>query len=43
MYENSLQGLTYDLGDCQNYGPFLGSYYNAGSNTGLNLRDPPKP
>ena len=29
-----------DLGDCQNYGPFLGPYYNTGPNTGLNLGDP---
>ena len=28
------------MGDCQNYGPFLGPYYNAGPNTGPNLRDP---
>ena len=23
------------VGDCQNYGPFLGPYYNTGPNTGL--------
>ena len=28
------------LGDCQNYGPCLGPYYNRGPNTGLNLGDP---
>ena len=28
------------VGDCQNYGPFLGSYYNTGPNTGPNLGDP---
>ena len=28
------------MGDCQNYGPFLGPYYNTGPNTGPNLRDP---
>ena len=28
------------MGDCQNYGPFLGPYYNTGLNTGLNLGDP---
>ena len=28
------------MGDCQNYGPFLGSYYNTGPNTGPNLGDP---
>ena len=28
------------LGDCQNYGPFLGPYYNTGPNTGPNLGDP---
>ena len=29
-----------DVGDCQNYGPFLGPYYNTGPNTGSNLGDP---
>ena len=28
------------MGDCQNYGPFLGPYYNTGPNTGPNLGDP---
>ena len=28
------------MGDCQNYGPFLGLYYNTGPNTGPNLGDP---
>ena len=28
------------MGDCKNYGPFLGPYYNTGPNTGPNLRDP---
>ena len=28
------------MGNCQNYGPFLGPYYNTGPNTGLNLGDP---
>ena len=28
------------LGDCQNYGPFLGPYYSMGPNTGPNLGDP---
>ena len=28
------------MGDCQNYGPFLGPYYNTGPTTGLNLGDP---
>ena len=32
-------GITH-AGDCQNYGPFLGSYYNTGPNTGPNLGDP---
>ena len=32
--------MFYDIGDCQNYGPFLGSYYNTGPNTGPNLGDP---
>ena len=32
----------YHLGDCQNYGPFLGPYYNTGPNTGPNLGDPKK-
>ena len=25
------------MGDCQNFGPFLGPYYNTGPNTGPNL------
>ena len=28
------------MGDCQNYGPFLGPYYNTGPNMGPNLGDP---
>ena len=28
------------MGDCQNYCPFLGPYYNTGPNTGPNLGDP---
>ena len=28
------------MGDCQNYGPFLGPYENTGPNTGPNLGDP---
>ena len=28
------------MGDCQNYGPFLGPSYNTGPNTGPNLGDP---
>ena len=28
------------MGNCQNYGPFLGPYYNTGPNTGPNLGDP---
>ena len=28
------------MGDCQNYGPFLGPYYKMGPNTGPNLGDP---
>ena len=28
------------MGDCQNYGTFLGPYYNTGPNTGPNLGDP---
>ena len=31
---------TPNVGDCQNYGPFLGPYYNTGPNTGPNLGDP---
>ena len=27
------------MGNCQNYGPFLGPYYNTGPNTGPNLGD----
>ena len=29
-----------NMGDCQNYGPFLGPYYNTGPNTEPNLGDP---
>ena len=29
-----------EMGDCQNYGPFLGPYYNTGPNTGPFLGDP---
>ena len=28
------------MGDCQNYGPLLGPYYNTGPNTGPDLGDP---
>ena len=28
------------MGDCQNYDPFLGPYYNTGPNTGPSLGDP---
>ena len=28
------------MGDCQNYGLFLGPYYNTGPNKGPNLGDP---
>ena len=28
------------MGNCQNYGPFLGPYYDTGPNTGPNLGDP---
>ena len=28
------------MGDCQNYGPSLGPYYNTGPNTGPSLGDP---
>ena len=28
------------MGNCQNYGPFLGPHYNTGPNTGPNLGDP---
>ena len=28
------------VGNCQNYGPFLGPYDNTRPNTGPNLRDP---
>ena len=28
------------MGNCQNYGPFLGPYYNTGPNAGPNLGDP---
>ena len=34
-----VDGLGY-MGDCQNYGPFLGPYYNTGPNRGPYLRDP---
>ena len=32
--------IELQVGDCQNYGPFLGPYYNTGPNTGPNLGDP---
>ena len=35
-YQN---GFRY-MEDCQNYGPFLGPYYNTGPHTGPNLGDP---
>ena len=35
-----LRGGLFYLGDCQNYGPFLGPYYNTLPNTGPNLGDP---
>ena len=28
--------LVIHMGDCQNYGPFLGPYYNTAPNTGPN-------
>ena len=28
------------MGDCQNYGPFLGPYYNTGPNMGPNFGNP---
>ena len=28
------------MGGCQNYGPFLGPYYNTGPNLGAYLGDP---
>ena len=31
---------TGHMGNCQNYGPFLGPYYNTGPNTGPNLGYP---
>ena len=30
------------MGDCQNYGPFLGPYYKTEPNMGPNLGDPKK-
>ena len=37
----ALQGRSsVHVGNCQNYGPFLGPYYNRGPNTGPNLGDP---
>ena len=35
-----VQVLGKYMGDCQNYGPFLGPDYNTGPNTGPNLGDP---
>ena len=32
--------VVFSIGDCQNYGPFLGLYCNTGLNTGPNLGDP---
>ena len=31
--------FTEQVGDCQNYGPFLGPYYNTGPNLGYPKRD----
>ena len=38
--EQNGNGVIEDMGNCQNYGPFLGPYYNTGPNTGPNLGDP---
>ena len=38
-FENPASPSHY-VGNCQNYGPFLGPYYNTGPNTGPNLGDP---
>ena len=40
MELSSVPCSSYHLGDCQNYGPFLGPYYNTGPNTGPSLGDP---
>ena len=40
IMENQVDKLEGDVGNCQNYGPFLGPYYNTGPNTGPNLGDP---
>ena len=34
-----MQGLGSHMGDCQDYGPFLGPYYNTGPNLGDPRRD----
>ena len=34
-----VQGLLLQVGNCQNYGPFLGPYYNTGPNLGNSKRD----
>ena len=41
LFGDSLEGSQYAryVGDCQNYGPFLGPYYSTGPNTGPNLGD----
>ena len=41
-YRNNVETFetVSDMGDCQNYGPFLGPYYSTGPNTGPNLGDP---
>ena len=39
LYLNCINSCGH-MGDCQNYGPFLGPYYNTGPNTGPNLGDP---
>ena len=37
---NESKSALLHMGDCQNYGPFLGPYCNTGPNTGPNLGDP---
>ena len=38
--KRTIRCLDFYMGNCQNYGPFLGPYYNTGPNTGPNLGDP---
>ena len=40
ILQKDLAPETHYMGNCQNYGPFLGPYYNTGPSTGPTLGDP---